>query len=506
MSKKIVAALLTAVMVLGCLTAGAEGVKHERVYVVTGADGSVKSITDNIRLENQDGLEELKDRTMLTGIENLSGEETFTLDQETLVWQAKGKDIVYQGTADKVPAALPRAVLELDGKEISAGEMKNLTGDAVMTVSWQMEEKVPTAALTLMPLPESGISDLKTENATVITAMGRQILVGWAVPGMNRNAGLPASFTASFHADHADLGWMMTVATSDAIDLALRELEARINLDPDEEMKAAETLVTALMTGQKLPESEGTVGMISGKINELNQGLKDLNDGAGTLSEGASALYDGAASVSAGAESLTKGLEQLSGSSEALNQGADALFTGLITTANEQLAEALGTFGMTAPEMTAENYGEILEGLIQKLEPMKALAQEAYAGLTGLKEQLDQVKAFTEGVKAYTAGADQAAAGAKELAAGAEKLSGGALEVRDGAKTLHDQGTDRLEQEVRKTEATLGTGLLVLLKGKGENALKIYEETREHLKNQGYDLRPEDMKTITVYVIRTDLQ
>ena len=115
------AALLTAVMGMGCLTAGAEGIKHERVYVVTGADGSVKSITDNIRLENQDGLEELKDRTMLTGIENLSGEETFTLDQETLVWQAKGKDIVYQGTSDRTPSALPRAALELDVNAISAG-------------------------------------------------------------------------------------------------------------------------------------------------------------------------------------------------------------------------------------------------------------------------------------------------------------------------------------------------------------------------------------------------
>ena len=37
--KKIVALLLTAFMVLGCVPGLAENTKHERVYVVTAADG-----------------------------------------------------------------------------------------------------------------------------------------------------------------------------------------------------------------------------------------------------------------------------------------------------------------------------------------------------------------------------------------------------------------------------------------------------------------------------------
>ena len=52
--KKIVALLLTAVMVLGCVPGLAENTKHERVYVVTAADGTIKSITDSVRLENAD--------------------------------------------------------------------------------------------------------------------------------------------------------------------------------------------------------------------------------------------------------------------------------------------------------------------------------------------------------------------------------------------------------------------------------------------------------------------
>lgn len=48
--KKIVALLLTAIMVLGCVPGLAENTKHERVYVVANADGTVKSVTDNVRL------------------------------------------------------------------------------------------------------------------------------------------------------------------------------------------------------------------------------------------------------------------------------------------------------------------------------------------------------------------------------------------------------------------------------------------------------------------------
>ena len=125
MSKKIVSLLLALTMTLCCCSALAENTKHERVYVVTKPDGTVENITDIVRLENADCLDELIDRTMLTNIENLGGQETFALDGETLVWQAKGNDISYQGTAEKIPTVLPIVHLMLDGQEISAEELKD---------------------------------------------------------------------------------------------------------------------------------------------------------------------------------------------------------------------------------------------------------------------------------------------------------------------------------------------------------------------------------------------
>ena len=251
--KKIVALLLAVMMTLGCVSGLAETTKHERVYVVAAADGSVQSITDNIRLENADGLEEILDQTLLTDLQNVGGTQAFTLDGEALTWQAGGKDIAYQGASDKAPAILPIVTLTLDGEEITAGALKDKVGEAVLTVTYANAEDLPALAVTVLPLPEAGVTDLKLENAAVLSEMGHQVLVGWAVPGVDEEMKLPASFTAAFHADHADLSWMMTLTTADPIDAVCKELDERIDLDLHAELNEAEALLTALKNGDLLP-------------------------------------------------------------------------------------------------------------------------------------------------------------------------------------------------------------------------------------------------------------
>ena len=105
--KRMIAITLTAVLVSSSLPVMAENTKQEQVYVVTDAEGTVKSITDHVRLENMDAADELVDRTVLKDIQNLGGQETCEQDGEVLTWQALGEDILYQGTSDQTPAILP---------------------------------------------------------------------------------------------------------------------------------------------------------------------------------------------------------------------------------------------------------------------------------------------------------------------------------------------------------------------------------------------------------------
>ena len=678
--KKIVALLLTAIMVLGCVPGLAENTKHERVYVVANADGTVKSVTDNVRLENADGLDEIVDRTLLTAIQNVGGKEAFTLDGETLTWHAQGKDITYEGTSDKTPAILPVVTLTLDGEEITVDSLKDKIGEAVLTVAYQTNEPLPALAVTILPLPEEGITDLMLENAAAITVLGRQVLVGWVVPGIDAELKLPTSFSAAFHADHAELNWVLTLTTSDPIDAACKELDARIDLDLHTELDEAKAVLTALQNGEALPETTGKTKDLAPKINELNNGLTQLNDGAKTLANGAKQLSDGASSLKdgaaqlktgaaelaagattlstgaaeaeTGAASLDTGLTTIVANSDKLNSGAQAIFTAILSTANEQLAASgLDAAGIEIPVLTAENYAEVLDTVLAQLNPETlqasakaqveaavkaqveanadqvraaveaavqgkvleavlqaagqnmtaeqytqaaqaglvpaekaalvtaavekqmateetqaqidaavqqqidqlvqdntaaylasdetiaaklAAAQTAYESLTALKAQLDQINAFVTGLKAYTDGVSQAAqgaaalhtgltqlntgaaalsAGASTLSTGAAALSDGAaslydgtVELKDGAATLQSDGTNKLKDTMTDAEKQIAEKLLPYVTDDLTKALRIYEETRINAQNSGYDLRPDSMKAVTVYIIRTDLQ
>ena len=663
--KKIVALLLTAVMVLGCMPGLAENTKHERVYVVATADGTIKSITDSVRLENADGLDEIMDQTILSDIQNVGGKETFTLDEKTLTWKANGKDIVYQGTSDKTPVLLPVVTLTLDGADASFADLKNKTGDAVLTVTYQQQAALPILAVTVLPLPQEGITDLKLENAAILSEMGRQALVGWAVPGADEKLNLPASFTASFHADHADLNWMLTFSSADPVDTVCRELNERIDLDIHTEMDEVKLLLKAVQNGEALPETTGKIKDIVPKVNELNDGLAQLNDGAASLADGASQLSSGAselkdgaatladgavtlaagaANAEAGAATLDEGLAALIANNEALNTGAEALFAAVLDTANQQLAAAgLDAAGITLPELTAENYAAALDGVLAQLDPAAlkeaaaaqveavvrpqveanaeqvrsaveaaaqqkileavlqaagqemtaeqytqavkagmvsaeqaamvsatveqqmasdevkaqieenvlaqieqlvqqnvesylasdetvaaklAMAQTAYDSLSALKAQLDQVNTFVKGLEAYTAGTAQAAAGASQLhtgltqlSTGAASLSTGASTLSTGASTLADgasqlstgagtlkDGMQTMKDTIVGAEKEAANKLLPYVENELADALRIFEETRDSVQNSGYDLRPEGMNAITVYIIRTDLK
>ncbi len=403
MSKRIIAVLIALVMAMSCMTALAESARHERVYAVVGADGTVRSLTDSIRLENPEKLDVLTDSTLLTGIENVSGDESFTLDGQTLTWQAGGKDVTYQGTSDKPLPVTPLVTATLDGEEVPASRLKDEDGEIVLTVTYSQPDATPHLAASVILLPESGISDLTVENGTVLALSGRQAVLGWAVPGADAALKLPDRFTISYHGNHADLGWMMTFASADPIQKAWAELDSRMDFNPRAELQDAIPLLTALQNGEPLPEVTGEAKEIPGKINSLNDGLQELNSGAQTLAEGAAALDTGLAALSA--------------NSETLNNGADAIFSAILETANQQLAASgLADAGIEVPVLTAENYADNLTALIAQFdaETVTAAARTQVEAVVRPQVEANEARirgAVTEAVQAEVLGQVLAGAG-----------------------------------------------------------------------------------------------
>ena len=513
--KKLIAALLAAVLMLCCCApALGENIKHERVYIVAGPDGEVRSLADSIRLENKDGLEEITDLSLLTGIENMSGDETFTRDGDTLIWQAQGNDIIYQGVSDQTPAILPVVSLTLDGEEISAAELKNRTGEAALTVMYRLSGDLPALAVTLLPLPASGMTNIQAENALIVSEAGQRILVGYATPGVDADLGLPDHFTVSFHADHADLNWMMTLISADPIRLACKEIDARLEFDLRGVLKLTDSLLTALKNGEDLPMQPGLqnlkINLVLGQVNnfmhsltKLDESALALKDSAGGIAESAQALKKSASKIQDSAETLQSVLNGLQTGGDSLNAQANSLLSAAFQAANARLT----AMGLAAPELTAENYAQALE------EAAQGMDDKAAEEIAALKAQLDETANFVKSLNVYFDSANQAVQHADALntavtgfADGASTLHDHAAALQKDAAKLQKDGTAKVKSTVTTTAKQLASMALPYVQKDIPHYLDLYEQTRDQAQNGGYDLRPEGMEALTVYIIRTDLQ
>ena len=88
------------------------------------------------------GANSINDISELDGIENVKGDEAYTMNPNNMrVWDAKGNDIYYQGTTQK---ALPVDVsisYQLDGKPISAEDLAGKSGRVTIRFSYQNNQK-----------------------------------------------------------------------------------------------------------------------------------------------------------------------------------------------------------------------------------------------------------------------------------------------------------------------------------------------------------------------------
>lgn len=269
-----------------------------------------------------------------------------------MTWKADGNSIIYQGTSDKALNVTPVVHMTLDGIEITAADVKNASGELVMTVSYRAES--PFLAVTVMPLTDD-VTSVTVDNGAVLTDGAHSFLMGFGIPGADADLELPDSFTMTAHVDHADLNWMMTIATAQPVKVLTDALS--------DHAADAHTLVSdltaglnALADGSEIPESNED-------IHELLTALNTLFDGAAQLKDGSITLLDGV-------KTLKDGLDTLSSNGTALNDGAAQLFAAVLDTANTQLAAAgLDALSIEVPTLTASNYAAVLDDLIAQLDP-----------------------------------------------------------------------------------------------------------------------------------------
>lgn len=83
---------------------------------------SYKKIVNN-HLTNPEENDIINDLSDLINIQNVNGDETFTKNGNSLVWNSKGADIYYQGETSKELPLECKVKYELEGKEIDPKEL-----------------------------------------------------------------------------------------------------------------------------------------------------------------------------------------------------------------------------------------------------------------------------------------------------------------------------------------------------------------------------------------------
>ena len=395
-TRRMIALSMTAA--LGLSSAGlafADNYKDETVYVLTGNAGNVNKIIVSDWLKNKDGDASLVDASDLTDIENVKGDETFTLDGTVLTWDAKGNDIYYRGTTDKaLPVTLSVHFL-LDGEEISPEELAGKSGRVTVRFDYentQYEERevngtvqkvyVPFAAITGIVLDNEHFRNVEVTGGKLVNDGERTAIVGLAFPGVQETLGLESDVVSipsylEFTADVTDfqMAQTLTLVTNQVFE-ALEDSELT---STDDLSDAINKLTDGL---SQLTDGSGALydglNTLLDKTGELKDGVQQLLDGTVTLKDGTASLLDGAGQLSDGATTLTTGLSTLVANNDTLNGGAEQVFNTLLATATTQLKAA----GIDVPNLTIENYSQVLTQVLDSLSE-DAVHQKALETVTG---------------------------------------------------------------------------------------------------------------------------
>lgn len=355
--------------------------KDETVYVLAGADGSVQKIIVSDWLKNELGSASLTDKSGLSNIENVKGDESYSINGGNMtVWDAQGNDIYYQGDIQKeLPVGLT-VRYTLNGKTVSPEQLKGQSGKVTIRFDYENRQYetvqingqnqriyVPFAMLTGMILDNDTFRNVTVTNGKLVNDGDRTVVVGLAFPGLQENLNLsrdqlsiPSSVEITADVTDFSLGMTVTLACNDLFsqlgDVDLGSLDAAGSLN-----KLTDAMDQLLNGSSALYDGLTT---LLDKSGELAAGVEELAQGAAAIKTGADSLDEGAAELKAGLADLSEGLNKLSANSAALNGGAEQVFDSLLETATAQIRAK----GLTVPDLTIENYAEELNKLIKSLD------------------------------------------------------------------------------------------------------------------------------------------
>ena len=337
--------------------------RDETVYVIANTDGSVRQIIVSDWIRNGLAAAQVEERSELSAVETVKGSATYTLGQDNArVWDAQGQDLYYQGSIEKALPVDMTVTYQMDGQTVTPGQIAGKSGHVTIRFDYEnrqyemveidgTEEKiyVPFAMLTGLLLDSDRFTNVTVSNGKLFCDGSHIAVVGVAFPGLQEDLAIEKDRLdipdyVEIEADVKDfsLATAVTVASSDLFDQRNDETLERLEL-----------------------------GELADGVDRMSDAMDQLMDGSSQLYDGLCTLLDSSQQLIDGVDRLCQGLDELTAHNSQLNGGAKQVFESLIAAANSQLQ----TSGLTVPELTVDNYSQVLESLLQQLDGASAYAE-----------------------------------------------------------------------------------------------------------------------------------
>lgn len=492
---KSIAATISALLLLGCaapaFAADATVEKKETSYLILNADGSVQEQITSDWLHSDDGFDAVTDESDLSDIQNLKSDVMPEQSGNTLKWTTDETDIYYQG---KNSAQAPVGVsieYTLDGKAVTADELKGQSGHLVATVKLTNNtgEEVtvngkkrtvytPFFTVAAAVLPSENFKNITTEHGLVESDSKTQVACYLAMPGMKEAVSdlLPDSF------DKLDDLMLDTLTLeADVTDCTVPTF-----------LFAAAPNLSDLDLDEASDELGDTMDELTDAIDQLKDGSGALDDAVGTLVESLDTFASSYSQFDAGVDSALNGTQTLANGTENLLENAQIL----ATKTGELSLGAIQLQNSTAQLAGVMNQ-QLVPGLVEASEKKTALEDK----MTELSGKLETVE-----IPDMTALKAQLGAGAEQVfdgaASGAAKAASEA--AASNAATVASQKTAEeikgnvqaasSSEDVTNAAAALTTQLYQGGYSAGYQTSKAYVEAA--LNNEALDLTEEQKAAI----------
>lgn len=524
--------------------------KEETVTVKADAEGKPTKITVADRLKGTESGDFILDQTNLSNIRNTDGDEEFQLSEDgSLIWQSLGEDISYEGESDQELPVGVQISYYLNGKKVSAEEIAGASGEVRVRFDYSNTKRVevtrdgedksllmPYLFMTMALLPSDSFTDLQVENGKVMEMSGKELIVGYAVPGfmeslklndweVTEDMELPEYVEFSGHTENFGLEFTATMVT----DGLFEEIEEEDLSDLDELTDKMEELSDASSQiadgGSQLADGGDLFGIyLSQYTSGVDTAMSTMVMTLDTINTQVSAAMTASQSQLAGAsEALTALASDAAKISELLQAEESAIDELDEASSNLSSAEtALNSLLSAHPEISAEEAAELQtalsdasssitaakEGLLntENIESIQAAAEDmqtqmqSLSALTG-RSDTDTGSQSTEGTTSTSLFTEEQWAeltgGVQTLLSAGEELNTAYASLNEGMYSLAD-GLEEFDREaISKLTELAGSDLQELLKN-------IRAEIEADGQDMTFSGRAEGTKTNVRYVIQTE--